>query len=150
MIAICIIIALICANTWADVSHLVPGNNQFNGYNYDPPSNPLPLPTTFRPEIIINKGFTCSTSRKCFLLQINNLKKKQNTFNSNHLALGHSSSVYLPPSSPDYPLVPPEQDEFDNGYLPPFNEELPTTSATTESNDIYLPPIMVWHHTFYP
>lgn len=70
MIAICIIIALICANAQADVSHLVHGNDQFNGYNYEPPSNPLPLPTTFRPEIIVNKGSICFISSKCFLLQI--------------------------------------------------------------------------------
>lgn len=43
--------------------------------------------------------------------------------------------------------MPPEQDEIDNGYLPPFNEELPMP-VTTEPNDIYLPPIMVRHHTF--
>lgn len=67
---------------------------------------------------------------------------KTNHFNSSHLLLGHPPSVYLPPSSTDYPLVPPAQDEIDIGYLPPFNEELPTP-VTTEPNDAYLPPIMV-------
>lgn len=53
------------------------------------------------------------------------------------------SNVYLPPPSTDYPIQPPQQDEFDmNGYLPPFNDPLPPPQ-TTEPSDVYLPPVMV-------
>lgn len=62
---------ILCGRIRADVSHLksladsINGNHYrgFNGYNYNPPSHQLPSPapnppttTTFRPEIIVNKG----------------------------------------------------------------------------------------------
>lgn len=56
----CFVLSFVFVLTRADVSHLaVTHNNHYGGYNYEPPTDPLDLPsaTTFLPEIIVNKGF---------------------------------------------------------------------------------------------
>ena len=65
LISIIVSVIYFCIRTAADVSHLKTHHNHFqsfNGYNYNPPLHQLPSPapqpitTTFRPEIIVNKG----------------------------------------------------------------------------------------------
>lgn len=132
----------------ADVSHLkssafksfsvFDGNNNFNGYNYDPPiittsqqpSLPFPTPpTVLLPEIIINKR----------------IKENERPWN-----------VYLPPKpipsalpTPDAPaIIPPLADDSDaNSYLPPFHDNdepvlfpSPPPTIPIEPASTYLPP----------